>query len=99
MNHPAPVTGKAPAPLYLPRLSEPPRPDHAGAGIFVRPAFLWSATRFGYWLRDEDTTLTAIGFLSWVGFAYSLKFVWAPLLDRTACPCSACWATAAAGCC
>jgi PAT family beta-lactamase induction signal transducer AmpG len=37
---------------------------------------------FGYWLRDEDTSLTAIGFLSWVGIAYSLKFLWAPLMDR-----------------
>src|SRR5271170_1294909 len=37
---------------------------------------------FGYWLRDEHTSLTAIAFLSWVGIAYSLKFLWAPLLDR-----------------
>ena len=36
----------------------------------------------GYWLRDEHTSLTAIGFLSWVGIAYSLKFLWAPLMDR-----------------
>src|SRR5499433_3799514 len=37
---------------------------------------------FGYWLRDENTSLTAIGFLSWVGIAYSLKFLWAPVVDR-----------------
>jgi PAT family beta-lactamase induction signal transducer AmpG len=37
---------------------------------------------FGYWLRDEHTSLKAIGFLSWVGIAYSLKFLWAPLIDR-----------------
>src|SRR5471032_1746333 len=40
----------------------------------------------GYWLRDEGTTLAAIGFLSWVGIAYSLKFLWAPLLDRMNAP-------------
>jgi PAT family beta-lactamase induction signal transducer AmpG len=40
----------------------------------------------GYWLRDEQTTLKAIGFISWVGIAYSLKFLWAPLLDRTRVP-------------
>jgi len=40
----------------------------------------------GYWLRDEHTSLTAIGFLSWVGIAYSLKFLWAPLLDRVDLP-------------
>jgi len=41
---------------------------------------------FGYWLRDEHASLTAIGFLSWVGIAYSLKFLWAPLLDRVDLP-------------
>lgn len=40
----------------------------------------------GYWLRDEHTTLKAIGFISWVGIAYSLKFLWAPFLDRTRVP-------------
>src|SRR5258708_20980521 len=40
----------------------------------------------GYWLRDEHTALAAIGFISWVGIAYSLKFLWAPLLDRTRMP-------------
>ena len=41
---------------------------------------------FGYWLRDEHTSLTAIGFLSWVGIAYSLKFLWAPVIDRVEVP-------------
>jgi PAT family beta-lactamase induction signal transducer AmpG len=40
----------------------------------------------GYWLRDAGTTLTAIGFLSWVGLAYSLKFLWAPIVDRVDAP-------------
>jgi PAT family beta-lactamase induction signal transducer AmpG len=44
--------------------------------------FLLVANTFGYWMRDEGIALTAIGLLSWVGFAYSLKFIWAPLLDR-----------------
>jgi len=41
---------------------------------------------FGYWLRDEGVSLTAIGFLSWVGIAYSLKFLWAPVMDRVDLP-------------
>ena len=54
----------------------------------------------GYWLRDEGIALAAIGFISWVGFAYSLKFLWAPLLDRIRCAAAwAAWAAAAAGCC
>jgi len=44
--------------------------------------FLLVGNTFGFWLRDEGTTLKAIGFLSWVGIAYSLQFVWAPLVDR-----------------
>src|SRR5215475_9296180 len=41
---------------------------------------------FGYWLRDEGTSLAAIGFISWVGTTYFLKFLWAPLIDRTRAP-------------
>ncbi len=48
--------------------------------------FLLVGNTFGYWLRDEGTSLTAIGFLSWVGIAYSLKFLWAPVIDRTDLP-------------
>jgi PAT family beta-lactamase induction signal transducer AmpG len=40
----------------------------------------------GSWLRDTGTALTAIGFLSWVGLAYSLKFLWAPFIDRLDAP-------------
>src|SRR5579872_2593515 len=48
--------------------------------------FLLVGNTFGYWLRDEGTSLTAIGFLSWVGLAYSLKFLWAPVMDRVELP-------------
>src|SRR5215467_2258255 len=49
------------------------------------PFFLTGNT-LGYWLRDQGTTLQAIGFLSWVGLAYSLKFLWAPFVDRLDAP-------------
>ena len=45
------------------------------------PFFLTGNT-LGYWMRDEGTALSAIGFLSWVGLAYSIKFLWAPIVDR-----------------
>jgi len=48
--------------------------------------FLLVGNTFGFWLADEGTSLTAIGFISWVGLAYSLKFLWAPLLDRSTLP-------------
>jgi PAT family beta-lactamase induction signal transducer AmpG len=44
--------------------------------------FLLTANTFGYWLRDEGTSLMAIGFISWVGFAYAFKVYWSPLVDR-----------------
>jgi PAT family beta-lactamase induction signal transducer AmpG len=44
--------------------------------------FLLTGNTFGYWLRDEGTSLSAIGFISWVGIAYSMKFLWAPFVDR-----------------
>ena len=48
--------------------------------------FFLSGNTLGYWLRDEGTTLAAIGFLSWVGLAYSVKFLWAPIIDRVDAP-------------
>src|SRR5712692_480222 len=48
--------------------------------------FYLTGNTLGYWLRDEGTSLTAIGFLSWVGIAYSLKPLWAPVIDRSDVP-------------
>jgi PAT family beta-lactamase induction signal transducer AmpG len=48
--------------------------------------FFLSGNTLGYWLRDAGTALAAIGFISWVGLAYSLKFVWAPIIDRVDAP-------------
>lgn len=38
------------------------------------------------WLREADVSRSTIGFFVWVGFAYSLKFLWAPLVDRVRIP-------------
>jgi len=38
------------------------------------------------WLREADVSRSTIGFFVIVGFAYSLKFLWAPLVDRVAIP-------------
>ena len=45
------------------------------------PLLLTGGT-FKMWLSREGIDVKTIGFLSWVGMAYSLKFVWAPILDR-----------------
>jgi len=48
--------------------------------------FNLSGATLGYWLRDEGTTLAAIGFLSSVALVYSVKFLWAPFIDRLDAP-------------
>ncbi len=48
--------------------------------------FLLTGATFGLWLREYGVTLAAIGFLSWVGLAYSFKFLWAPIIDRVDVP-------------
>lgn len=38
------------------------------------------------WLRTEDVSRTAIGFFAWVGITYSIKVLWAPVVDRVQLP-------------
>ncbi len=48
--------------------------------------FMLVGNTMGFWLREGGAELSAIGFLSWVGIAYSLKFLWAPLIDKVDVP-------------
>jgi len=48
--------------------------------------FMLVGNTLGIWLREGGTELAAIGFISWVGLAYSLKFLWAPVIDRVDVP-------------
>ena len=43
-------------------------------------------TVLSLWLREAGVSRTTIGFFVVVGFAYSLKFLWAPLVDRVKIP-------------
>jgi PAT family beta-lactamase induction signal transducer AmpG len=38
------------------------------------------------WLRQEGIARSTIGMLSWVGLAYTFKFVWSPIVDRAPIP-------------
>jgi PAT family beta-lactamase induction signal transducer AmpG len=38
------------------------------------------------WLRQEGIERSTIGMLSWVGLAYTFKFVWSPIVDRVPLP-------------
>ncbi len=48
--------------------------------------FMLVGNTLGIWLREGGTELAAIGFISWVGLAYSFKFLWAPVIDRVDVP-------------
>ena len=38
------------------------------------------------WLRDDGVSRSAIGFFAWVGITYSIKVLWAPVVDRLRLP-------------
>ena len=84
----APIDNERVSP-HKPRIADYLRPKTLAMlllGFSSGLPFLLVGNTFGYWLRDEHTSLTAIGFLSWVGIAYSLKFLWAPVMDRVDLP-------------
>ena len=73
-------------PSVLASLGQPKVAVMLGLGFSSGLPFFLSGNTLGYWLRDEGTALSAIGFLSWVGLAYSFKFLWAPIIDRVDAP-------------
>jgi len=45
-----------------------------------------SGSTLGAWLTDAHVDLASITMLAWAGIPYSLKFLWAPFLDRLDAP-------------
>jgi PAT family beta-lactamase induction signal transducer AmpG len=41
-----------------------------------------SGFTFRLWLSDSGAETSIVGLTAWIGLAYSLKFLWAPLLDQ-----------------
>lgn len=71
-----------------------------GWSVYLRPS-VWRMLLLGFssglpymlvfstltaWLRTEEVSRTAIGFFAWVGVTYSIKVLWAPVVDRVALP-------------
>jgi len=48
--------------------------------------FLLVFSTLSAWLHDEGISRSVIGFFSWVGIIYSIKFFWAPVIDRLPLP-------------
>jgi PAT family beta-lactamase induction signal transducer AmpG len=81
-----PIRRRPTAGQVLRDLSQPRVMVMLALGFSSGLPFLLTAGTFGYWLRDAGTSLKAIGFLSWVGFAYSFQFLWSPVVDRVDVP-------------
>ena len=48
--------------------------------------FLLVFSTLSAWLRDYDISRSAIGFFAWIGITYSIKVLWAPVVDRIRLP-------------
>ncbi len=55
--------------------------------------FLLLFSTLSLWLRDAEVTRTAVGFFAWVGITFSIKVLWAPVVDHVPLP----WLTATLG--
>lgn len=81
--------------------SSPVRRDwRASVAVYTRPRvvgmgflgfssglpFLLVFSTLSAWLTTAGVSKTTIGFFSWVGLTYSVKFFWAPVIDRLPVP-------------
>ncbi len=48
--------------------------------------FLLVFSTLSLWLREAGVDVAAIGFVSWIGITYSVKVLWAPVVDRLSLP-------------
>jgi len=48
--------------------------------------FMLIGNTLGYWMADYNIKLATIGFLSWVGLAYSFQFLWGVAVDHLKVP-------------
>jgi PAT family beta-lactamase induction signal transducer AmpG len=48
--------------------------------------FLLVFSTLSAWLADVNVSTATIGFFSWLGITYSIKVVWAPVIDRVRLP-------------
>ncbi len=44
-----------------------------------------------FWLREAEVSRATIGFFSWIGLAYSIKWIWSPLIDKLPLPLLKTW--------
>src|SRR3954454_20442230 len=55
-------------------------------GFFAGLPLPLSGFTLRQWLSESGTSLEAIGFTASIGLAYTLKFLWSPVLDQARAP-------------
>ena len=94
-QHPVPIASSNP-PMALPTLHS----WHEAWTVYRRPQvlamlflgfaaglpFLLVFSTLSRWLAEAGLSRTVIGFFSWVGITYSIKVLWAPIVDRLLLP-------------
>ena len=81
-----PPTTERPAPRLRELLSSPRLGAVLVMGVASGLPFNLTESTMQAWLKDAAVSNTTIGWLSLVGLAYTLKPLWAPLLDRYSMP-------------
>jgi MFS transporter, PAT family, beta-lactamase induction signal transducer AmpG len=74
--------------IRRPLISAALRPERrlvamAAYGFVSGLPFPLSGFTLRLWLSDGGVSLAVVGLTAWLGLAYSLKFLWAPLLDQS----------------
>jgi len=87
VSEPPPAAAPGPLAIFMDRRTLVMLGLGFGAGL---PNFLIFST-LSAWLRDAGLSLAVISFFSLATLAYSLKFLWAPLVDRTSIPGLTAW--------
>ena len=53
--------------------------------------FMMFFSKLSRWLSEVGVDKSTIGFFYWIGLAYALKFIWAPVVDRAKIPIFTSW--------
>src|SRR5215217_7959152 len=96
MSDPTPTSSRteAPPPTWAQTLKvylEPATLRMLSLGFSAGLPLLLVLGTLSFRLREAGIDRTTIGYLSWVGLAYGVKWTWAPLVDRVRLPLLARW--------
>ncbi len=89
MTSPAPAAPQIPPPSWADTLKvylEGPTLRMLLLGFSAGLPLVLVIGTLSFWLREAGIDRTTIGYLSWVGLVYAIKWTWSPLVDRLPLP-------------